>query len=503
MAVTFISKVDVTPASGAYYDIDVSSYVSANATGVILHVINTSTTSSIMFRKNGSTDDRYVGMYSYTHTWIMIGLDENFIFEAKIGATTIKVYLIGYTEEEAVYFTNAINKSIGTISTWVDVDVSANTGADTAIGVIIEQYSGNSALYYCGVRPNGATGWEPPVRTASHYCFTAVVGVDANEIYETYIASTELDHYLVGYFTSGVYFFTGISSPYEPSVSIRSSAWHDLRFFWRGISEDFNADATGVILQIFNQGIGSYAYGIRSDGDVDDDYYDVYRQAYSILATGDGGGLERRFEAYNPQVDPYWAQYRLVGLFGVDTSYIKTGSQVGFDVPRSLPSTVFRYDSSLDSYTDLTTASGNYDNGGNSAGGDAINVDVQVFPSSVGDGDRLMVGLTQPFSYIANWVTIIGVGTYTNKLQYYNGSDWVDLTVVESRQDGDFKILGWHYQRFNMPPDWVSATINGVNRYWVSITYNGGTMTTVPVLGIIYLGTYNKTVNSINYGINI
>ena len=67
MAITFVTPVALTlSTSAAWTDADVSAYVPAGATGVILHLTNiyTSADLPIGLRKNGSTDNRFPNMYS-------------------------------------------------------------------------------------------------------------------------------------------------------------------------------------------------------------------------------------------------------------------------------------------------------------------------------------------------------------------------------------------------------------------------------------------------------
>jgi len=138
----FIDPVEITPGSaGAWIDIDVSSYVPAGATGVVLHFVNTHASNYYYIgqRKNGSTDNRYGQLFSDCHTWSAIGIDANRVLEAYVGNTTsIDIYIVGYYTSDAVFNTNAVDKSLSNTGAWYDIDISGDTGADTATGAILE-----------------------------------------------------------------------------------------------------------------------------------------------------------------------------------------------------------------------------------------------------------------------------------------------------------------------------------------------------------------------------
>ncbi len=90
--------------------------------------------------------------------WLMTGLDANRVFEVYTGSTSVRTYLLGYTMEGVTFFTNRVQKTIGFLNSWRDVDISADTGADTAVGAIFTVINtSNSNLHQFGLRKKGST----------------------------------------------------------------------------------------------------------------------------------------------------------------------------------------------------------------------------------------------------------------------------------------------------------------------------------------------------------
>lgn len=250
----FITPVDITPTTaGAWVDVNVSSYVSASATGVILHVHNTDTVQrAANVRKNGSTDAHESRLQPGNHTWWSIGVDANKIFEAYIAATTVKIYLVGYYEEEANFFTNSIAKTPATTNSWVDVSIANETGSDTAIGAIFNFIS--TAYSGFGIRKKGSTDDRRQVTAEDVNNIYPVIGLDNTETCQAYISTTISTYlFLQGYLTDKAYFYTN-ALDYSLSTT---NAWVDLTALPSGI---------GAIIEVYNGQYTSYNYGLRKNG---------------------------------------------------------------------------------------------------------------------------------------------------------------------------------------------------------------------------------------------
>lgn len=220
-----ITPVEVTPGTaGSWQDVNVSAYVPAGATGVILRLVhntNDLTQWAVGLRKNGSSDNRTGYIQPYDQSWAAIGVDSNRIFEAYVGSTTsIDIYLVGYTMSGVTFFTNAYDKSLTTTGVWTDID--CHTEAPNAIGLIFE-FKGATYLYGKGLRKNGST--DGRIQGAKyHNTFGAIIGCDAGQIIEGYIEDTEEDLFLVGYITDGATFNTNATD-----VSLGTTdSWLDL-----------------------------------------------------------------------------------------------------------------------------------------------------------------------------------------------------------------------------------------------------------------------------------
>lgn len=256
----FITPVEISPGSTGWQDVDVSAYVPVGATGVILHCVNSSANNRAFgLRKNGSTDNRTSNLQAVKHMWAAIGVDSNRILEINLAnVTDIDVYLVGYYTSDAVFFTNATDKSLGSTGSWYDIDISGDTGAYTAIGAIFE-INGVASSYNYGLRKNGSTDNRAAQYVVSHNCFGFVVGVDVSEICEGQIENVAVDFFLVGYILSGSTFNINATD-----VSLASiNDWYDL--------SALPAGSIGGYIEIYSGGVGQ-SYGLRKNGSAENIY---------------------------------------------------------------------------------------------------------------------------------------------------------------------------------------------------------------------------------------
>lgn len=283
----WITPVEITPGTAdAWVDCDVSTYVPAGATGVILHVVVTvGAVYDFSFRKNGSTDAR-VSRFSDTGTgnsWVAVGVDTNRVLELYLDdITNMDVYLVGYYGSEAAFFTNAPNKSLSTTAAWTDIDISADTGAETAIAAVFD-ISGSETAYYFGLRKNGSTDART-YYNRFHDCPCFVIGVDASEICEGYIDNLVMDFFLLGYIKSSHTFNTNAT---DLSLSTLA-AWLDLAALPSG--------ATGGYIEV-PAAYGPYLYGLRKNGSVEDIYQTTgLRVAFGIVECDASQIIEGKIE---------------------------------------------------------------------------------------------------------------------------------------------------------------------------------------------------------------
>ncbi len=269
-AVGWITPIEVTPSTAAtWVDVDVSSYVSSNATGVMLHFVNNSNVvdRTVGYRKNGSTDTLTGDVKTLSHMWAAIGVDSNKILEIYVADTTdVDVYLVGYFENDAVFFTNSVDKSLAVASVWTDIDISTDTGTDTALAAILTVEGSGSYRWY-GLRKNGSTDdYQGPAADVFEIN-SAIIGVDANEIFEGIIENTDVDFHLVGYIVSDVTMNTNAT---DLSLST-TDAWLDLNTLPSG--------ATGAFIEVWN---GAYGWGLRKNGSTEN-IYRLNRHAWGFI----------------------------------------------------------------------------------------------------------------------------------------------------------------------------------------------------------------------------
>ena len=191
--------VDVSPSgTNAWVDVNVSTWVPAGATGVIVQAYNESS-SDLQYgvRQNGSTDTWMQGLtlQEDTASYFMVGVDSSRIFEVWQNNSVIITYLVGYTTSGVTFFPNAIDKSLSSTGTWQDVNISADT-TDTAIGAILIMRSTTTASDSYAVRKKGSS--DNRYKDLRANVSTGImIGIDSSEIFQLKIQNTAIDTYLM------------------------------------------------------------------------------------------------------------------------------------------------------------------------------------------------------------------------------------------------------------------------------------------------------------------
>ncbi|MBN1254004.1 MAG: hypothetical protein JXA50_01855 [Deltaproteobacteria bacterium] len=290
-AFTKITPVDVTPGTqDSYVDVDCSSYIPEGATGVILRVHCASgANQAVYFRKNGSTDNYYHNMWQYGQFWASVGVDSNRIFECKVSTKSYSwVYLVGYTMGDVTFFTNGVDKTPGTTGSWQDVDCSSE--APGAVALMFHRYADNTIL---SLRMNGSTD----NRLGDLYYQSgvgAIIGCDSNQICECYAESSNADLILIGYATGGV-----VMNINAVDVSLgTATTWLDIFV---------NAAARMAFIEVYST--GALEYGLRENGDSEDQHRDAYKVPYAMVGCDDSGYVEGYIETTG--VDFYAVGYAI------------------------------------------------------------------------------------------------------------------------------------------------------------------------------------------------
>jgi hypothetical protein len=269
-----ITPVNITPGTpDSYQDRDCSPYIPEGATGVLLHIANTGTSSyQFAVRKNGSTDDFY-NHTSRSHLWVGVGVDENRIFEAKVNNTTyMQIWLCGYTLGGVVFYTNAIDKS-PTAGDWYDMDCSSEAPDAIALFYLI---TGTVTFGSKGIRKNGSTDDR---HNGAYYndALGALIGCDDNQICEGYRDSTKT-FYLIGYVIFGVEMNTNATD-----VSLETTE------SYQDITVD--ADAKVAFIEVLSTSY-VYLYALRKKDSSEDIYERAAATPFAFPECDDDGKIE-------------------------------------------------------------------------------------------------------------------------------------------------------------------------------------------------------------------
>jgi len=251
---TFITPTNITPGtSGSWQTVDISSYIPAGSTGVILHIHDPGGASprDIGWRKYGSSDNRIDDMSS-EHFWTAIGCSSDRKVDLYIGNTTTpEIWLVGYFGSEAYFFTNAVDKTPGTLDSWQTVNIASDTGTDTATAAIFEAIQTGWGF---GVRKYGSSD-NRTNSSGSH--IGGIVGVDGSERFGAYLGDATpyqtVKLWLVGYMTAG---FTSNTTATNVSLS-STGAWYDI--------SALPAGALGGVIEV-SGGFSGDEYGLRKNG---------------------------------------------------------------------------------------------------------------------------------------------------------------------------------------------------------------------------------------------
>jgi hypothetical protein len=277
-AVVYFEPEEITfSTDDAWTDVDVTSYLGDSAgdvAGVFLLLVNTGANSDTGVRKNGSTDSALWHIINDSKVHIFVGVDSNDIFELYFDLSSGQdVYIAGYyTNDEASFDTNLTAiENTPQDATWKDVDISSETGAETALAamILIDQPN-NGVNVTWGLRENGSTDSIKITNgtgdIGTYSGLGSVISVDSNEIFEMVLEDVSqpspVKVYLSGWITDN---FTGFTNAKDYSETTTGS-YQDVDW-----SSDIPADNHVAYYQL--AGAFGITYSIRSNGDTDDLYY--------------------------------------------------------------------------------------------------------------------------------------------------------------------------------------------------------------------------------------
>jgi len=297
--------------------VDVSAYVPAGATGVVLQCANTGAY-QIHFglRKLGSTDNikpRFAS--TREHFWAIIGVDGSRKFQIWNGIigtgahADVEIYLVAYTTA-AVLFTNAYDKTPEVSGDYLTVDCS--TEAPGATGLIFrcgrDDQEDPIVVY---VRQPGAN-WNWDLGRSSSYC---LVGCTNSQEVEVRMGTEGDKLYLLGYVTGGIKF----ALEYVAIHPSTQEVWEDI-----DLSSYVPGSSTFALLQIHTgHGYFSYKAGVRKNETATDKKWAAFRHSMCIVELDDNHIIEEYLYS-----SAGW-YFRLVGFVRVTSGYIWASDEAG------------------------------------------------------------------------------------------------------------------------------------------------------------------------------
>jgi hypothetical protein len=287
----------------AWRDIHISDLINVpgvGLTGVLMRVYVTGTRSGVSFgvRKKGSTDNRVGELKVSTKhiTQAACGVDSDGYFQIYDGTDIygdkgLRFDIIGYTTTGTEFFTNAIDVSPTSASTWTAKDVSLH--CPSAVGVMLSFQSG-VVLYPVGARPNGSTDGY----TANVYGndgALAVLGCSANQVVDVWLYNVSVQKcYLIGYIVYG----SGVFQTNGTDVTPTLNTWSDLTAL----------DSSAAFGVYEYTPANDYSFRMRAKGDTEDLAYATYHCWWLAPCNEDAicqayvGGATLRFLGYLPAV---------------------------------------------------------------------------------------------------------------------------------------------------------------------------------------------------------
>lgn len=204
MTVFLDTPVDKSPTTiDVWIDVDLSSEIPEGATGAIFQIENTSIDYyRFGIRKKGSTYNRWPAISPYALKFAIAGVDSNRKCQVKTAGLVIDLFLVGYTLNDAVFFTNGYNKSQTTTGVWADLDLSTEL-SEGAVAAIFEIENASTSAKSFGMRKKGSSDNRYGDLGASYPNMFFIVGVDADRKCQYKIETSAIKFSLLGYLKAG------------------------------------------------------------------------------------------------------------------------------------------------------------------------------------------------------------------------------------------------------------------------------------------------------------
>lgn len=274
MANFYNTAYDITPTATGWASIDVSDKVPENARGLVLLVSAEGGASSYGVAKTALTTtpiaDIASGLQAYAFTGLLLRA-----FSLYRSNTFLKVRLLGYFTDDAVFFDVGLDKTpSATSSGWQVIDCTNDIPYDDANFAIVEILNGdstNGSLAF-GLRRQGSTDDRKAVGAIHQF---ALVSLNARKFeFYTNADSVKKDSlYLVGYVRSGVVKANGVDvTPGSTGVYVNID---------RSADTD-TVNTTGVLVEVYNANPVDSSFALRPNGSIDD-FYKKSAHAFALV----------------------------------------------------------------------------------------------------------------------------------------------------------------------------------------------------------------------------
>jgi hypothetical protein len=202
--VYFTTPPDVSPATtGTWTTIYVSSFVTDDATGVVLMLDATANEATYGIRETGSTFSSTTYTVSAEgNTMYAVGIDANNKFDIYLVDSSISVYLVASVDQSMVFYVDDIAVTDPTVNSWQSIDADTYSVPDGASGLFLYAQNNQKKRNDFALRKVGsADDFDKGLWSDGH--LQGVVGLDSANNWEEYISSANVDVSIAAY-TTGV-----------------------------------------------------------------------------------------------------------------------------------------------------------------------------------------------------------------------------------------------------------------------------------------------------------
>jgi len=198
----FSNPPDITSsAQDEWTIIDVSAYVDDDADGVILFIDSVIPVKrEYAIRESGSSFNiTNRELEGYGNTMYLVGINARDQFDAFIeNVENMQVYLVAQTKGSVVYNLEDVLITDPAIGSWQEVDADDYNIPVEANGLFIRIENRDGSDQIAGIRHGDSTDtWTPDVGNDTH--LIAGTGINANNVWDEYMADTDLDFYIAAY----------------------------------------------------------------------------------------------------------------------------------------------------------------------------------------------------------------------------------------------------------------------------------------------------------------